>query len=166
MRTENLADAAVGLLDVRSIRLDQWLRGHGFPDGVDLLPQRLAELCLSDLLAQARKGLEKPDAHGGSACGRLADLIERAGREARQLQRGPGESDGAAAPIACASVLGHRRKGSQLVSQPVDTGQSGEGVVDGLAQRTQRNFHELGDAELEILLERPLRADLYIVFDD
>ena len=43
----------------------------------------------------------------------------------------------------------------QAVTQPVDAGQSGKGVVDGRRQRPDRDLDELVDAKGDVLREGP-----------
>src|SRR6185437_6636162 len=48
---------------------------------------------------------------------------------------------------------------AEVLSEPVDTGQGGKGVVDRGGQGAQRDLHQLVNAERYVLAEGPVRAD-------
>src|SRR5215468_10938108 len=151
--TEGLPCRAVRRLDVGAIGLHERLARRRLPHGLDLLQQRGAEVRILDLPGQPREGLEQADVNGGVAGGGLADLVEGRLDRASGAQRRPQEPDRAARTQRGAGRIVELRQLADGVAQPVDARESGERVVDRRAQGA------LGEAELDVLLERAVRPE-------
>lgn len=144
-------------IEVAAVKCDQ--RARGFEDRVRLIRQLLTAGVRKSRCQPADR-VELVDQHSGRRRGGLTDLIERKLGEAIEPHRWNPDPEPAASVIPVPferRPLGQRE---QRIGEPVDAGNAGERVVDRGRKRADRDLDNLRDAELAILGERAVTADM------
>jgi hypothetical protein len=109
---------------------------------------------------QSPDRIELADQHSGSRRGGLTDLIERELGEALESHRRHPYPEPAASVVPVPFERGPLGQRQQRVGEPVDTRDASVRVVDRGRQRADRDLNDLRDAELAILGERAVTADV------
>src|SRR5690348_7691899 len=124
-----------------------------------LLEQHTALALARGLGHDPGQRVEQADHHGRLADAGLPELLE--GALYQPVVGGLGRDDPdepAIVPVHPGRMpLDHDL--AEVLSEPVDAGQGGKGVVDRGGQGAQRDLHQLVDAERHVLAEGPVRAD-------
>ena len=126
-------------------------------DHLGLAEQQLAVLRRGGPLHDLGESVELADHHRGHARAGLPDLLERPLDQPLIGGLGgdhPGHAGGVPVDPDGVPPAGYL---AQAVTDPVDAGQRGEGVINRRGQRADRDLGQLVDAERDVLGEGPVR---------
>lgn len=147
----------MGCFEVSAI--DGYQRAARFENRVCFLGQRLTA-SIRKSRRQPTDGVELTDKHGWRRCGRLTNLIEGEFGEAFKAHRRHPYTKLSASVVPIAFRRRAVSKSEQCISEPVDGGNACKSIIDCRRQRADRDLNHVRNAELTILSECAVTADV------
>src|SRR5208282_4224076 len=115
---------------------------------------------LADRAREIAERAHRPETDGGVRDGVMADLLESEIEQAVETDPRYGEAQDMRRIKKVAGRRGTTRPSDQNAGELIDAADRCRGIVDRGRERPQRDINDLDDAELDVLLHRPRRADV------